>query len=608
MVRKIWLFALLTLAVTLSMMHFNMIFSSLSLADKPSSQRLATGWVVETDEEILSRDFSFSNAGKIRDQYTWSMTRLLPATQGDTVCFVSIGYQIEASLDNKVIYRFGDNLRGKDVWGVQTHFIPLPDGGENRTLSLQFSTDIPNSVALSDYILMDQEVPLIQALLQSNSIKILLPLTYSSIGIFLLLLTIQRKLIKTLDLPLLIVSLMSIAMGGRILANNAFIAYFTGPIIAYWVINALNMAIPLLILLLLAADPSYRDRRVLLALSALQAVSIAAWVLVNLSSGNAVTIPINGILYFLLSAAVVIILVREARAGRKHLETAVSLGALLGAVLINAHLYFRYGVQNTMDFTTTILTLPILILISGKVIHQTARKEEEMALENSALRREGDLMLKNYIRIEYYIEETRKLWHDIDKHLAVMKRLMDFQEHRELSQYLQKMETEVGRIKEQYLTSNPLVNAIFTDKIQEAEALGIQCQASLEIPEHLRISGSDLCSLLINMMDNALEACRKQPEGMPRFIHIRMKLKNDFLYVKITNSRGEESVQSADLGESKIRSEGLEGSVSLGKAHLGYGLKIIKSVAERYGGFMEYSQTSSSFSVEAALKNRETVS
>ncbi len=60
---------------------------------------------------------------------------------------------------------------------------------------------------------------------------------------------------------------------------------------------------------------------------------------------------------------------------------------------------------------------------------------------------------------------------------------------------------------------NKLINAILTDKLSEAESKNIQTSFSGNLPERLHIQGNDLCSLLVNMLDNAIEACGKVPYG-----------------------------------------------------------------------------------------------
>ena len=51
------------------------------------------------------------------------MNKELPDTTGESLCFITIGYAVEAFVDGERIYTFGSSLDGDDVWGVKTHII-----------------------------------------------------------------------------------------------------------------------------------------------------------------------------------------------------------------------------------------------------------------------------------------------------------------------------------------------------------------------------------------------------------------------------------------------------------------------------------------------------
>ncbi len=118
----------------------------------------------------------------------------------------------------------------------------------------------------------------------------------------------------------------------------------------------------------------------------------------------------------------------------------------------------------------------------------------------------------------------------------------------------------------------------------------------MEITEEIKIDANDLCSLLINLLDNALEACCLVPAGLPRYIQIKLHMQNNFLYIRMDNSHSQNPIK----GNSR-KSLHLFGK---GKVHHGYGLKIIESITDRYDGLYETSQTEQVYSAQVALKNR----
>lgn len=592
--KKIWIAALIALLFTGIALHVNILSDRISLSQHPSAVLLQEGWTLSNSDGILAEDLAFRKVAAVKDQMNFVITHQLPRSKQHSLCFVTIGYQVEASVDGTSVYQFGTNGKGQERWGVATHLFELPEGGDQRTLSLEFHTSNPSNVAVSSFILMDGEVGILKTLLRSNAIKILLPFLYVSIGLFLLVLAALYRLFHRRDLSIVLLALLSMAMGLRILLNISIIAYFAGPVATYWSIQLLNLLIPILILLFLSTDHTIKDRWLLYATSALQGIFLVIWIILNALDLSFSILSWNSYLFLLMILVLSILFIREARAGRWHLEKGLSLFLFFAAVLGNAYLYYRHGVQNTMDISLTMLTFPFLILLSGQTIYASVRKEETLTLENSTLKREGDLLLKNYSRIEHYIDETRKIWHDIDKHFTVMNRLGDYGEYEELKDYLHRISHTTKSVKNPSMTSNTLVNAIFTDKISEAESYGITCHVALQVPSKLAIAGNDLCSLLINLMDNAIEACLLIPEESQRYMDIKLQLKQDFLYYGIENSCPNDHTENEEQNNP---------IPSNGRRHLGYGLKIASGIAEKYDGVFEYSQTGSIYMVHVALNH-----
>ena len=92
----------------------------------------------------------------------------------------------------------------------------------------------------------------------------------------------------------------------------------------------------------------------------------------------------------------------------------------------------------------------------------------------------------------------------------------------------------------------------------------------MQIPEALTIPGAELCAVLGNLMDNAIEACRRLPEGTPRRITVRGRVNGGFLVLRVQNPVS-----------------GEENNIPVGGALLdshGWGLSIVRQIAERRGG------------------------
>ncbi len=135
--------------------------------------------------------------------------------------------------------------------------------------------------------------------------------------------------------------------------------------------------------------------------------------------------------------------------------------------------------------------------------------------------------------------------------------------------------------------AHPVADAILSEKLAlcRRETLPVDCQ--VQIPAELQIPGAELCAVLGNLMDNAIEACRRLPEDVPRGITVRGRVNGGFLTLRVQNpvSGGE---TAAPAGGTLLD-------------HHGWGLSIVRQIAERRGGRLTVEQTDGRFVATAWL-------
>lgn len=556
---------------------------------------MSAGWTIFDGEKKIYENSDFDKTGWLKKQNKVILTKLLPQTSGKSVCFTTIGYTVEAFIDGQRIYTFGSSPNGYDVWGTKTHIIKLPDGEQDRTLRLEFSTKHPVNIAVSKYILLDDEFSLTNALLKSSLIEICFSLLYISIGVFMLMyLLISFTLrFRGVNLSFLMLAFIAVLMGSRLLFNIAFVTLHTGPEFTFWSLHLLNLSIPIPALLFVAADKAFKKSGLLIAMTVVQSVFLLLWVIFQLVHLDILLLYWHLLLFVLASAVFLTTFIREFLEREERLMVTAAVLAILIASVINAQIYFCHGNYYSMDYNLDIYTFPVLILLIGKVVLNSVQRELRIMDENTTLRVEGELLFDNYQKLDQHIEGTKKIWHDIDKHYSVMGRMLAEGEYDELKSYFNYMGHDMKEAKSSYLCGNRLINAILTDKIAEAESKGIQVTFTGNLPEKLNIRGNDLCSLFVNMLDNAIEACMKIPDGGEKKIHIALKMKKDFVYFNVINSSP--PAPEGDGGRPVTSKKDSENH--------GYGIATMQKIARKYGGAFKLIPSEGSFTVRAALKN-----
>lgn len=121
---------------------------------------------------------------------------------------------------------------------------------------------------------------------------------------------------------------------------------------------------------------------------------------------------------------------------------------------------------------------------------------------------------------------------------------------------------------------------------------------SLQVPAEVSISNSELCALVSNMLDNALNACEDVDPGK-RFVVFKASVKGSYLVLDMRNSKstsegdeGRETTRRGILGRIRFAEEQTSGG-SL--AEHGWGLSVIDTIVQRYDGAVSLERSKAGF-------------
>ena len=134
-----------------------------------------------------------------------------------------------------------------------------------------------------------------------------------------------------------------------------------------------------------------------------------------------------------------------------------------------------------------------------------------------------------------------------------------------------------------------MTDAILNSKISLAKSKGINVIADAKVPVELKMSDIDLCIVIGNLFDNAIEASLALPE-QERLIRLYMDIKNTQLYMCLTNFT---SVK-------KLKKQGGRYVTTKGEGH-GFGLVRVDDIIERYGGYISRNSEDGAFTTEIML-------
>jgi sensor histidine kinase regulating citrate/malate metabolism len=205
-------------------------------------------------------------------------------------------------------------------------------------------------------------------------------------------------------------------------------------------------------------------------------------------------------------------------------------------------------------------------------------------------------MQYNHI-IENHYNEIREIYvkmrgwrHDYHNHLQTMKVHMKNHDYDNIDDYLSNLETDLMGIDTVIKSGNITLDAILNSKVSIANNYNIKINLDAYAKEKMTVSDLDLCIIIGNLMDNAIDACRLIENKNQRFITIYIGMLNRQFYISITNATN-----------ARFRNESGVFITTKDRLMHGNGLNRIDMTVDKYNGYVERQNEPYIFCTEVLL-------
>ena len=166
--------------------------------------------------------------------------------------------------------------------------------------------------------------------------------------------------------------------------------------------------------------------------------------------------------------------------------------------------------------------------------------------------------------------------HDMRHHFALLQGLASKGHIEEIKEYLRTAQSDMDAITPLRFCENETVNLILSAFSANAKQSEILLTVEARLPDSLPFSDTELCSLLSNALENAIQASKNIADSNERHIKLRMYSKNNKLCIDIRNSYQSEPVFHQGLPVSKEQGHG-------------FGTKSMAHIVEKHGGVFQFS-------------------
>jgi hypothetical protein len=264
-------------------------------------------------------------------------------------------------------------------------------------------------------------------------------------------------------------------------------------------------------------------------------------------------------------------------------------GLIIDCYYINGNIYFNMSLALIASLSVYMM---ILSLVNVLRVAELYNDYVISSLELLQAKNQITMQKEYYNALSEQINEIREIKHDIRHFIGVIKRLSKDERYNELKQFLNEYDMITDTEPLPIFCDNAVANSILGYYSLLAKKSGIKFYCTCSIGRKLSISDSDLCIVLGNAVENAIEACEKLDIQQDRFVSVQARTINNQFLIKIENSfNGCLNVQNGSYISTKSE-----------KSH-GLGMKNIKRVVEANGGFIKTEYDRRLFTLMVAFPN-----
>lgn len=275
------------------------------------------------------------------------------------------------------------------------------------------------------------------------------------------------------------------------------------------------------------------------------------------------------------------------------------VGAILflnvSVIVMVIWMYGNITIQNeNVNNSLVVLTLCvsfiaiITIALTNKIIKDMSEKHKN-DLELQQMKMEHAY----FSDVNSVLEEIRILRHDMRGELAIIHAYNELDQRDNIRIHIEKKLHEMDIQLMPQIDKDNIITSFLNFKLKEASSQNIEVdvQSGMTEENEIYIDKEDICRVLNNIINNAIEACNECKECDEKYIKLDIDMIGRSIIIKSENPY---SGQLKKEGKKIL-------TIKKDKTRHGYGLKSIKSIAEKYGGFMKLSYDDKIFTIEVHM-------
>ena len=263
----------------------------------------------------------------------------------------------------------------------------------------------------------------------------------------------------------------------------------------------------------------------------------------------------------------------------------ISVIGIIGSVFLANFMLSSFDIHISISwyiFVGSLLIASILFLLYVK------RKEMQIRME--LLMSQNEMLEQNYMQVNDFYSRNAKLYHDMNHHFDAIYHMLQREESDRAKDYLKSLRAAEPEEEYTYHAKSGInvIDAVLYEMGRKAQLKGLRYTEKISVlPYNWGIESKDLCSLLANLMTNALEAAEQE-------MFVELKKIQETLFITVEN----------DYSVDPIVVNGKFVTSKKEKTQHGWGTQIVEQIVEKYEGSVEYIVKEGRFAAHVMLNEK----
>ncbi len=252
----------------------------------------------------------------------------------------------------------------------------------------------------------------------------------------------------------------------------------------------------------------------------------------------------------------------------------------------NTPKYQRVNLVSTIGYVTIALMMWIVIYLD--------RVSDSLNDVYEIEKRMGKMKENHYRMLLQKEEETRSYRHDMMNHFICLRQLNEANNPEAVKNYLDQLIGGLKTIQGKNIVVGNLTAEVLLNYYVSALPPGVSVIVLGMVPENILIADAQLCTVLGNILSNAVEELTRLQKGV---LKVEFKDGKLFFCMKVTNSVSEKKHIDKNYNVETSK---------LDKKNHGFGIRNTQEIVEKIGGKMELECSEEDFIATVYLKKEKT--